>query len=102
MPSRFAVSDFFVGYFQVDTVVDSVNLDDIIILYQSDQSSFVSFWSNMSYDEAMRSPEKRPSVIRATELPKPAPIINEVGFNISGIPGAPLGPSFLITTHHLS
>ncbi|MNI61926.1 hypothetical protein D3C73_1172180 [compost metagenome] len=43
-------------------------------------------------------PEKRPSVMSATDLPNPAPIINEVGLSISGIPGAPIGPSFLITT----
>ena len=43
-------------------------------------------------------PEKRPSVINATDFPKPAPIINEVGFNISGIPGPPFGPTYLMTT----
>ena len=34
----------------------------------------------------------------ATELPKPAPISADVGFNISGIPGPPFGPSLRITT----
>ena len=43
-------------------------------------------------------PEKRPSVIKATLFPKPAPMIAEVGFNISGIPGPPFGPHILITT----
>ena len=43
-------------------------------------------------------PLNLPSVIKATDLPKPAPIIAEVGFNISGIPGAPMGPTFFITT----
>src|SRR5690606_37240006 len=43
-------------------------------------------------------PEKRPSVIKATDFPKPAPIIAEVGFNISGIHGAPFGPTWRITT----
>ncbi|MNY49977.1 hypothetical protein D3C86_1854490 [compost metagenome] len=43
-------------------------------------------------------PENLPSVINATDFPNPAPIIAEVGFSISGIPGAPTGPSFLITT----
>ena len=38
-------------------------------------------------------PEKRPSVIKCYRFPKPAPIINEVGFNISGIPGPPFGPT---------
>ena len=43
-------------------------------------------------------PLNLPSVIRATLLPKPAPIKAPVGFNISGMPGAPLGPTCLITT----
>ena len=42
-------------------------------------------------------PEKRPSVINPTLSPKPNPIIADVGFNISLIPGPPLGPSYLIT-----
>mmetsp|Transcript_11041 Transcript_11041/g.20034 ORF Transcript_11041/g.20034 Transcript_11041/m.20034 type:complete len:390 (+) Transcript_11041:309-1478(+) len=43
-------------------------------------------------------PEKRPSVISATCLPKPAPMIALVGVNISLMPGPPFGPSYLITT----
>ena len=43
------------------------------------------------------APENLPSVIKATYLPKPAPIRAEEGYNISGIPGAPAGPSYLIT-----
>mmetsp|Transcript_8730 Transcript_8730/g.20602 ORF Transcript_8730/g.20602 Transcript_8730/m.20602 type:complete len:274 (-) Transcript_8730:948-1769(-) len=43
-------------------------------------------------------PEKRPSVISATSLPSPAPMIADVGVNISGMPGPPLGPSYRITT----
>ena len=39
------------------------------------------------------APEKRPSVIRATLLPRPMPMMAEVGFSISRIPGPPLGPS---------
>ncbi len=35
----------------------------------------------------------RPSVIRATEEPSPMPAMAEVGFNISRMPGPPLGPS---------
>ena len=38
-------------------------------------------------------PENLPSVISATSLPKPAPMIAEVGVSISGMPGPPLGPS---------
>jgi len=36
---------------------------------------------------------KRPSVIKATSLPRPLPMIAEVGDNISRIPGPPIGPS---------
>ena len=43
-------------------------------------------------------PENLPSVIKATDAPKPAPNIAEVGFNISDIPGPPFGPTYLITT----
>ena len=44
-------------------------------------------------------PENRPSVIKATSLPSPAPMIAEVGVSISGMPGPPLGPSYrMITT----
>ena len=39
------------------------------------------------------APENRPSVIRATVEPRPMPAIAEVGFNISRMPGPPLGPS---------
>ena len=42
-------------------------------------------------------PENLPSVISATLEPRPIPIIALVGANISGIPGPPLGPSYLIT-----
>lgn len=38
-------------------------------------------------------PENLPSVMRATSLPRPSPIMTEVGVSISGIPGPPLGPS---------
>ena len=44
-------------------------------------------------DAPLDAPEKRPSVIKATELPSPIPAIAEVGFNISLIPGPPFGPS---------
>ncbi len=43
-------------------------------------------------------PLNLPSVIKATEFPNPAPMIAPVGFSISGIPGAPLGPIDRITT----
>ena len=36
-----------------------------------------------------------PSVSIATSFPSPAPMIAEVGVSISGIPGPPLGPSYL-------
>jgi hypothetical protein len=49
----------------------------------------------MPDNKTMRASRKRPSVIRATLLPSPAPIIAEVGFSISGIPGPPLGPQYL-------
>ena len=39
------------------------------------------------------APENRPSVMSATELPRPMPMMAEVGFSISRIPGPPLGPS---------
>mmetsp|Transcript_62763 Transcript_62763/g.147178 ORF Transcript_62763/g.147178 Transcript_62763/m.147178 type:complete len:265 (+) Transcript_62763:352-1146(+) len=42
-------------------------------------------------------PEKRPSVIRATCFPRPAPMIALVGVSISRIPGPPFGPSYRIT-----
>ena len=41
-------------------------------------------------------PEKRPSVIKATELSRPIPTSAAVGDNISLIPGPPRGPSYLI------
>ena len=43
-------------------------------------------------------PENLPSVMSATELPKPAPMMAEEGVSISGMPGPPLGPSYRITT----
>ena len=39
------------------------------------------------------APEKRPSVIRATEEPRPMPAMAEVGPSISRMPGPPEGPS---------
>ena len=44
------------------------------------------------------APEKRPSVISATESPSPAPMIAAVTASISRMPGPPLGPSLRITT----
>ena len=44
------------------------------------------------------APENLPSVIRATDSPRPIPWMMDVGESISGIPGAPLGPSYLMTT----
>ena len=41
----------------------------------------------------LEAPEKRPSVINATESPSHIPAIAEVGFNISLIQGPPFGPS---------
>ena len=39
------------------------------------------------------APEKRPSVMRATEWSSPMPQMAEVGVSISRIPGPPAGPS---------
>ena len=44
------------------------------------------------------APENLPSVIKAHCPPRPAPISAPVGVSISGMPGPPLGPSYLITT----
>ena len=44
------------------------------------------------------APENLPSVISATDSPSPLPTMRLVGESISGIPGAPFGPSFLMTT----
>ena len=41
----------------------------------------------------LEAPEKRPSVMRATELARPMPQMAEVGVSISRIPGPPEGPS---------
>lgn len=41
---------------------------------------------------------KRPSVMSAHSLPRPAPMMAEVGVSISGMPGPPLGPSYRMTT----
>ncbi|SKV30143.1 Uncharacterised protein [Mycobacteroides abscessus subsp. abscessus] len=38
-------------------------------------------------------PEKRPSVISSTSLPRPAPLMAPVIASISRMPGPPLGPS---------
>src|SRR5260370_36255192 len=43
------------------------------------------------------APEKRPSVSKATDSPKPAPVSAAVTANISLIPGPPRGPSLRIT-----
>ena len=43
-------------------------------------------------------PLNLPSVMRATQSPSPAPMMALVGVSISGIPGPPLGPSYLMTT----
>src|SRR5450759_431318 len=44
------------------------------------------------------APEKRPSVTRATVSPRPCPTSEAVTARISGMPGAPFGPSWRITT----
>ena len=44
------------------------------------------------------APEKRPSVISATESPSPSPTIAAVTASISRMPGPPAGPSLRITT----
>lgn len=41
----------------------------------------------------LEAPENLPSVIRATLDPSHIPMIADVGFNISLIPGPPFGPS---------
>ena len=46
-------------------------------------------------------PLKRPSVMRATCLPRPCPLIMEVGESISGMPGTALGP-LVADDHHLA
>src|SRR6266508_1371949 len=42
------------------------------------------------------APENRPSVISATSLPRPAPATAAVTASISGMPGDPFGPSYLM------
>ena len=44
------------------------------------------------------APEKRPSVTSATFVPRPRPTRAPPGESISGIPGAPLGPSWRTTS----
>lgn len=43
------------------------------------------------------APENRPSVMKPTESPRPAPMMAAVGVSISGIPGPPFGPSYRMT-----
>ena len=38
-------------------------------------------------------PENRPSVMSAHTLPRPRPLMNDVGYSISCMPGPPAGPS---------
>ena len=49
-------------------------------------------------DPPFVAPLNRPSVISATDSPKPCPAMAEVGANISCMPGPPRGPSYTITT----
>src|SRR4030095_14979630 len=44
------------------------------------------------------APEKRPSVISSTSLPRPAPLMAPGTARISREPGPPLGPSFRLTS----
>ena len=45
-------------------------------------------------------PEKRPSVMRATSEPSPAPMMADVGVSISGMPGPPFG-AFVADDDHV-
>ena len=51
----------------------------------------------MAKHKSLHTPENRPSVTSATLSPSPRPISAPPGDSISGMPGAPAGPSWRTT-----
>ena len=68
---------------------------------KANQSAFICFRSDMTHDKTMCATTKSSISNKATDLPKPAPIIAPVGFNISGIPEHLWVQCFLSPPHRL-
>lgn len=96
--NRLFFCNFFIRQQCIDGIFFCIELDEVSVLYKTDQSSFKCFRCDVSYNKTMGSSGESSVCDQCYIFPKPEPIKAEVGFSISGIPGAPFGPSFLMTT----
>ena len=87
-PCSFSACQLFVRYDNFQLMLRNIDTDEIAFLNECNRTSLCCLRAYMT-----DAPEKRPSVIRATEEPSPIPAMAEVGFSISRIPGPPFGPS---------
>ena len=97
LPGGLSFGQVRIGDVHGDGVGFGVDRDDVPVLQQGDGPPFLGFGGDVTDDKTVATPEKRPSVISATDLPRPAPMTAEVIRNISGMPGPPLGPSYRMT-----
>src|SRR5215472_13755857 len=79
-----------VDAYRVDRAVGDVHSDDVAVAERRQRTA---------HRRLRRvAPEKRPSVIRHTDSPRPCPTSAPVTCSISRMPGPPFGPSYLMTT----
>ncbi len=94
-----ALGDLLVGERHVDAA--RVHVDRDLVAVRAAPRSGRPVTASGAMCAAMKpcvAPEKRPSVISATDSPRPSPTIAAVTASISRIPGPPAGPSPRITT----
>ena len=93
-PGQTALLNFRLINQELQFTVGNIDADGIPFLDQADQAAFRRFRGKHGrYRRPRVAPENRPSVIKATEEPRPIPCTAAVGASISRIPGPPFGPS---------
>ena len=78
---------------EIDFSPFDVDRDLVAVLDKGDGATRRGFGLACPTQGPFEAPEKRPSVMSATDLESPMPTMADVGVSISRMPGPPAGPS---------
>ncbi len=93
LPAGLPLFQLLPGEEDLEEAVFHVNPDAVALFQKGDRPAHKGLGGDVADHEAPGAPEKRPSVRRATSGPRPSPTMALVTESISGMPGAPLGPT---------
>ncbi len=93
LPLGETVGDFLLGKAEGESAGDGVDGDRVAVFDNGQRTAIERLGVMWPTTKPCVPPEKRPSVMSATSLPRPRPITALVGESISRMPGPPRGPS---------